>query len=169
LERSKELTVRSSEQSVDPESGEALEKVVAYLEPDHWSGSGAERFWAKPLGEDLYELRNTPWYAYDINWGDVVRCDGMSDAGHPIVREIVEVGGHQTLRVFFAQGASEADRERVLAQLNALGATYENSGNKLYSVDLEPEVAVEPVLDFLALEEEHEILDWETGWTFKAE
>jgi hypothetical protein len=81
----------------------------------------------------------------------------------------VEVRGHQTLRIFFPKGTSVADRQRVLDQLNALGATYENSADRLYSVDLEPTVAVDPILDFLALEEERETLDWETGWTFKAE
>jgi hypothetical protein len=160
---------KSSETTTDPESGEALEKIVIELEPDHWSGSGGERVWANPVDDDLYELRNTPWYAYDINWGDVVRCEGISEAGHPIVREIVEVRGQQTLRISFPNGTSVADRQRVLDQLNALGATYENSAARLYSVDLEPTVAVEPILDFLALEEEREILDWETGWTFKAE
>jgi hypothetical protein len=28
--------------------------------------------WARALGEDLYELDNTPWYAYGLSWRDVV-------------------------------------------------------------------------------------------------
>jgi hypothetical protein len=142
--------------------------VLVWLEQDHWSGSGAERLWAKPLGDDLYEIRNTPWYAYDLNWGDTVRCEGLSEAELPIVVEIVEPGGHQTLRLFF-EDIPEVERESVLDQLNRLGATYENADRALYSLDLEPGIAIEPILDLLARQAEQTGLSWETGWTSKAD
>ncbi len=163
------MTPRSAESTVDPESCELLEKILVGLEPDHWSGNGAERLWAKPVAEDLYEIRNTPWYANDLNWGDVVRCEGVSEAGLPIVVEVVGAEGHQTLRLFFTAQASPEERERILERLNELGPTCENADGRLYALDLDPSVAVEPVLDFLAVEAERGTLDWETGWTFKAE
>jgi hypothetical protein len=168
LERGEELTLRSAETTVDPESGELLEKILVGLAAEHWSGNSAERIWAKPLGGDVYEVRNTPWYAYDLNWGDEVRCEGLSEAGLPIVVEIVKPGGHQTLRLFF-EGAPSEERERVLRRINELGATYENADDVLYSIDLEPDVAPAPILDLLALEAEQGTLSWETGWTFKAD
>jgi hypothetical protein len=162
------VTPASAESTVDPESGEVLEKILVGLDPDHWSGTGAERLWAKPVGDGLYEVRNTPWYAYDLNWGDTVRCEGLSEAGLPIVSELVVPGGHRTLRLFFEKAPPD-ERERVLGELNTLGAMYENADDTLYSVDLEPDVAVEPVLDLLAREAEQAGLSWETGWTFKLE
>jgi Domain of unknown function (DUF4265) len=163
------VTLRSAQTTVDPESGELLEKILISLGPDHWSGNGAERLWAKPLADDLYEIRNTPWYAYDINWGDTVRCEGLSEAGLPVIVEIVRDGGHHTLRLFFDRGVGIETRERVLEDLAALRALYENADDALYSIDLEPSVAVEPILDLLAREAERGTLAWETGWTFKAE
>jgi hypothetical protein len=70
--------MRSVEVGNDPETGEELEKILIELPSDHWSELGGGRVWAKPLGDDQYEIRNTPWYAYDINWGDIVVCEGMS-------------------------------------------------------------------------------------------
>jgi hypothetical protein len=90
------------------------------------------------------------------------------EAGLPIVVEVVEPGGHQTLRLFFEDIPAD-ERERVLEELNKLGATYENADQTLYSVDLGPDVAVGPVLDLLAREAEQAGLSWETGWTFRAE
>ena len=67
--------MRSAEIGADPETGEELEKILIELPLDHWSGNGGERVWAKRLGNERYEIRNTPWYAYDTNWGDVVVCE----------------------------------------------------------------------------------------------
>ena len=91
----------SAETTTDPETGERLEKILIELPPGHWSGEGGERMWAKPLEDNVYEIRNTPWYADNLNWGDVVRCDGVSSADLPIVAAVVRPGGHRTLRVFF--------------------------------------------------------------------
>jgi Domain of unknown function (DUF4265) len=79
----------------------------------------AETLWALPIGHDLYELRNSPWYAYDLNWGDVVQCIGAED-DLPLVITVSRRSGHQTLRVIFQSAASEADRDSTLARLNQM-------------------------------------------------
>jgi hypothetical protein len=52
---------------------ESLTKVYIDL-PQHWA-TGGESMWALPLGDNLFEIRNTPFHAYGINWGDIVRAD----------------------------------------------------------------------------------------------
>jgi len=155
--------MRSAETYLEPESGEELAKILIELPTDHWSGNGGERVWAKRLEDSLYEGRKTPWSPYEVNWGDVVRCEGMSPADLPIVVEVVREGGHRTLRVFFEEIAPET-RGSILAEINRLGATYENGDETLYSLDLEPDRPLEPLLDFLAVEEGAGRLAWETGW-----
>jgi Domain of unknown function (DUF4265) len=157
--------VRSAEIGTDPETGEELEKILIELPPDHWSGTGGERVWAKPLGNDRYEIRNTPWYAYDMNWGDIVVCDGLSPAGLPIVAKLISTSGHQTLRVWFDESVTPTGRDAILDQLNQLGAWYENADDELYALDLEPGVDAVPILDYLAVAEERATLRWETGWS----
>ena len=43
-------------------------KVIFDVQDDTF-GVGGEGVWAKPLGNDLHEIRNTPWHTCDINWG----------------------------------------------------------------------------------------------------
>jgi hypothetical protein len=56
--------------------------------------------------------------------------------------EIIEPGGRQTLRLFFAADAESEHRAALLSRLNELGATYENADGTLYAVDLEPDASV---------------------------
>jgi hypothetical protein len=102
--------MQSAEMTTDQESGDTLETILIDLQPGHWSGHSGERVSAKRLGDGIYEIRNTPWYAYDLNWGDVVRCEGMSTADLPIVADVVGHGGHRTIRVFFEEAEDEERR-----------------------------------------------------------
>jgi hypothetical protein len=158
-------SVRSAEIGTDPETGEELEKILIELPPDHWSGTGGERVWAKRVGEDQFQIRNTPWYAYDMNWGDVVACEGLSPADLPIVANLVSTSGHRTLRVWFDESVTPADRDAALERFNELDAWYENADDQLYVLDLEPDVDAAPILDYLAVAEELGTLHWETGWS----
>src|SRR5262245_19793597 len=156
--------MRSAEVGTDPETGEELEKILIELPAGHWTGKSGERVWAKPLGDQQYELRNTPWYAYDITWGDVVRCEGMSPAELPIVRDIVRPGGHRTLRAYFL-GDDDSVRDAILDELIELGALHENADGKMYALDLEPDVDLERVVHYLREKESAGALGWESGWS----
>ena len=87
----------------------------------------------------------------------------MSPADLPVVADVVLEGGHRTLRVFFDELAPD-ERTEILSEIHRLGATYENNDGSLYALDLEPERPLEPLLDFLAVQEEAGRLGWETGW-----
>src|SRR5262249_4817112 len=78
-----------------------LTKVHVEL-PNH-GATGGESLWAKPLGDDLYQLDNVPFHAYGLNYGDVVRATEDSPELKPEIREVVRPSGHQTIRVFFEQ------------------------------------------------------------------
>src|SRR5262245_57581498 len=92
-----------------------------------------ERFWAKPLGDGLYELRNTPFFANDLNWGDIVRCDEPPDEV-PVIVEVVQPSGHQTVWVLFAKRLSVPKRSRLLKQLKTYGASYEHAQGPFYAI-----------------------------------
>lgn len=74
---------------------DSLTKVHIDL-PNHWA-TGGESLWALPLGDDLYEIRNSPFYAYGINWGDVVWAHSNDPELKPQVREVVTPSGNRTL------------------------------------------------------------------------
>jgi hypothetical protein len=61
-------------------------------------GNSGESMWARPLGGDLYELHNSPFYAYDFNYLDVVYAvSGNPDHKRLIIR-VERRSGHRALR-----------------------------------------------------------------------
>ena len=52
------------------------ENMVKVLLQD---GKDVETLWAVPVGENLYRLDNSPFFAYRVSWEDVVHAEPDSD------------------------------------------------------------------------------------------
>ena len=126
---------------------EKFVKIVIDL-PDAPLGVGGESVWSVQVGDDLYEVRNTPWYAEDINFMDVVRAIAPAEDMKPVVKEIVHRGGHRTIRIIFFDGGA-AEKHSVLAKTKHLGANFENCNDTMYGLDLKPEVDFDAIADYL--------------------
>lgn len=109
-----------------------LVKVIVDL-PNHWRTSG-ESMWARPLGDDLYELHNSPFSAYDLNYLDVVVAVSAEPHLKPQICRIERRSGHRTLRLIFKATTERPERDKILSKINDLGATYENADSTLYSL-----------------------------------
>ena len=121
----------------DDAKNEDLVKIVidAY---DETFGVGGEGLWAKPLGNDLYEIRNTPWHTFEVNWGDVVRAIPETKDQKPKFVEVVRQSGHRTLHVYFFKETSKEERSSILDELHRWKASFENSDSNLYAIAFEP-------------------------------
>lgn len=124
-----------------------------------------ESFWAKPLGVDLYELRNSPWFAFDLHFYDVVRATPDVAGEMPRISEVVRSSGHKTLRVLFTPEVSEAERLEMLKSLHRWRGFHENGNDRFYAVDVEPEGDYRAVCDQLWEWEQAGRLVYETGTT----
>jgi Domain of unknown function (DUF4265) len=140
---------------------EGLVKVIVDLPDD--ASVGAESMWAKPVGPELYELRNSPWHAYDLHFGDVVRAVADSPDEKPRVRKVVRPSGHKTLRVIFATALAEPRQIQLLSQLALFGASYERASAQLVAMDVLPEGDYQHVCDMLWSWEQEGLLEYETG------
>jgi len=140
--------------------GENLTKVHVDL-PNHWA-TGGEFIWAVDLSGDLYEIRNVPFYAYDLNYGDVVRATSDTSDLIPEVKEVVRRSGHNTLRLFFKESVDQSRSLELLATLRLLSASYEGLNNFYFALDLEPEAGVAEVRDVLDIWEKHGLIEYET-------
>jgi hypothetical protein len=132
---------------VDEQAEEFVRVVVDLPEPDE--GVSGERLWAVPVGDDVYEIRSSPWHARNINWGDWVKAISPSDDQWPRFVSVVKRSGHRTMHVYFLSENNEEITE-ALTEINRLGASYENADGKVYAVDCEPEIAVGPIVDYLS-------------------
>jgi hypothetical protein len=111
---------------------EDLTKIVVDL-PNHWA-AGGEGIWAKPLGDDLYEI--VPFHAYGLNFGDVVRAVEPAPDKKPLVLEVIRPSGHRTLRVFFPDSVPEDQRLELLRSLEPLGAEFERATAGYFALDV---------------------------------
>ena len=118
--------------------------------------------WALAVGEDLYEIRNSPFYAYGINFGDIVRAHSDDQGLKPEVREVVRPSGNRTLRVFFNETIDEHEQRTLLSSLKSLNVSWERATKRLVAIDVHPEADYQTVCDKLWSLEQQEILAYET-------
>jgi hypothetical protein len=139
--------------------------VKVYVELPGNEDFGSESFWAKPLGDDLYELRNSPWFAFDLHFYDVVRAIPEKPGEKPRIVEVVRRGGHKTLRVFFDKGLGESEQLSMLSQLHRWKAFHEHARGHFWAVDVEPDGDYQAVCNQLWEWEQAGKLEYETGTT----
>ncbi|WP_299246005.1 DUF4265 domain-containing protein [uncultured Aquimarina sp.] len=139
---------------------EGLEKVYVDL-PNHWA-IGGESLWATPLGKDLFRLENVPFYAYGLNFHDIVRATSDSSEYKPEIREVIEYSGHRTFRVFFEKTINKAKQEEILDSMESLKVSYERANGIYFSLDLKPESDYQAVFDKLEEYERNYVLGFET-------
>jgi len=139
------------------------EKLVkVHLDLPNNEDVGGETFWAENLGNDLYRIRNNPFYAYGINFYDIVYAKAQSEDLKPSIIKVHEYGGHKTLRVIFTDESTLEERTKRLKELNKFKAYHENANGMLFSIDVEPDGDYGAVCDLLYEWENKEILSYET-------
>lgn len=128
----------------------------------HWAGVGGESLWAKPVGPARYQLENSPFYAYGLNYLDVVKAEAEEPGRKPRVLEVVERSGHATLRAMFLEEPGKADREAFVESMIGCGATLEWLDARYVAVDVGPEIDRSAVRSELELLAEKSMIDFET-------
>jgi Domain of unknown function (DUF4265) len=126
---------------------EEFVKIVIDL-PDTEDGVSGEGIWSVRIGEDLYEVRNSPWHSIDINYLDVVRAISPNEDKKPVVTEVVHRRGHRTIQVIFLDEGID-QKDSVISRLKELGGTYEGAHSTLIAVDIKPEVDFDPIAEYL--------------------
>lgn len=129
--------------------------------PNHWA-IGGESLWAKALGDDLYQIDNVPFFAYGLNYQDIVRATADSPDLKPEVREVVTPSGHCTFRVIFDGTTERDDQASLLAFLENYGASYERADGINVAIDLEPDGDYDGLFDKLQEYENSGHLSFET-------
>jgi hypothetical protein len=115
---------------------ETLTKIHIDL-PDHWA-VGGEAIWAHPLGEHRFRIDNVPFYAYDLNYGDVVEAIATAADRKPSVVRVLERSGHRTLRIVFEEEVPEGEQLSRLHSLRGLGVSFERCSARYVALDLQP-------------------------------
>ena len=137
-----------------------LTKIHVEL-PNHWATSG-ESMWARHVGGDLYEIRNVPFYAYGLNFLDIVEAVAPSPDLKPMVRAVRTRSGHTTMRVIFLEDTDADEAGEMLRAMASMHVTFEGVSDSYYALDVEPEGDAQKVLAHLKDLEARGILEYET-------
>lgn len=129
--------------------------------PNHWA-TGGESMWAEPLGDNLFKIKNAPFFAYGLNYDDVVRATADSESLKPEIRALVESSGHRTFRLFFNKELTREQQEDILDSFQVLHVSYERANDTYVVLDLTPEGSYSSVFDKLDGYEKQELLSFET-------
>ncbi len=105
--------------------------------------------WAKKLRDNLYELDNSLFYAYNVSWKDVIEAlpgpDGMLE-----FKKVVEKSGHKTVRVIFDPPINQNEQSKsILDGMVEMGCSYEGANPTYIAVDIPPEVDLLKVREYL--------------------
>lgn len=139
---------------------EILKKLHIDL-PHHWA-TGGESLWAEELGADLYRIRNVPFFAYGLNFHDVVRATADTPDLKPEIREIVTPSGHKTLRLYFVDSVGKSEQVKLLESLQNHKAYFERATEFHVAIDIEPDGSYENVCNKLMEWENAGLLSYET-------
>ena len=138
----------------------ALVKLHVDL-PNHWS-VGGESMWAKPVGENLYQLKNIPFFAYGLNYNDTVMAIAKHDDLKPEILEIVETSGHQTLRVLFTDNKSKTEHIAIIESIRTEHIGYEGWDNDQFTFNVKPSGNYDEFFDKLDELELQDVLSFES-------
>jgi hypothetical protein len=129
-------------------------KILFELEPADWHNHGAETIWADALGEGCYRLLNSPFAAYGVSFGDIVRAEEVE--GRLTYTSTHEASGHSTYRAILAPETrvGTSDFLEAWSSLQALGCTYESDGKSLLAIDVPAGVDVREAYNLLVKGEE---------------
>lgn len=141
-------------------SKEELEKIHIDL-PNHWA-IGGESLWATPLGNNLYRIENVPFFAYGLNFLDVVLATADTDELNPEIREVVTPSGHRTFRIIFSTDVEREKQVELLETLEQYKASYERANGTNVSIDIKPTGDHIAVYDQLDIYEKNGLLSFET-------
>ncbi len=137
-------------------------RLLVSLERDPGAeGQDEEWLWAEPLGSGRFRIESTPFFAYGLSHGDLVRASGEGEM--PRLDEVECKSGHRTLRVALDErrDLDQPEIQKLLDEMLAMGCTYEAMPPKVVALDVPPDVDVGAVIERLHTHSREGVLVWE--------
>lgn len=125
-------------------------------------GPATESVNAEMISSENYKILNTPFFVYNIAWGDIVTV--REENGLLYADNLVSHSGHSTVRIFFLKELSLDEMQKYLHPLNEMNCFYEHSKERFFALDIPPEVDYSNVEKYLSKLELDGIIEYEEGF-----
>ena len=121
---------------------------------------GGESMWAREIEGDLFAIKNLPFFAFGLNFDDVIRAPMEGELRE--VRAVIRPSGNRTLRVVFHAYVTADAQVSHLDALKELGGSFERATNRMVAIDVPPGAAYEAMIALLTKLEMDDQLVFET-------
>jgi len=114
-------------------------KIAFDLEPSDFHYHSSETLWANYLGDDNYQLDNTPIFAYGVSYGDIVEAKKRTENDFPRYIRTIKNSGHSTYRIIILNQktiSNNAAFDKYWEPLKKLGCSYEGFEDYMLAVDV---------------------------------
>lgn len=140
---------------------EHLVKIFFDLE-SAWHGHATESLWAEKVGNNRYRLKNSPFYAQDVSFEDIVVAEPNRD-GQLVFRDISIRGGHSTYRIMLQVSIKDPMFQARWLPLEKLGCSFEGVEGKLLAIDVPATAEIQEVYSLLQAGQDASVWDFEEG------
>ena len=120
-------------------------------------------FWAKHLGDDLYEMRHPPACIPNLNYGDIVRAIKIEGRTHPLITELIKKSGYKTILMFFLRNIDDSEKESVLKKLDEFDVLYKMGPKNFYVLSISPEQDYSAICKYLESLKENDLIEYDTA------
>ncbi|HWZ43512.1 MAG TPA: DUF4265 domain-containing protein [Candidatus Saccharimonadales bacterium] len=140
---------------------ENMVKVTISLPENNLAGAVTESVWAEPQADGTYRVRNVPFYAKGISYGDLVEAEPKD--GLLMFKGVAQHSGHSTYRIFANGGRTAPDVLALVETLKKMHCDIEPATDKLVGVDVLPEADIYKVYATLEQAEREGKIDFQEG------
>jgi hypothetical protein len=113
-------------------------------------GGDPETLWASPVGKNLYQLENSPFFAHGLSWKDTIEAK-PGESGFLEYKQCIKKSGNRTLRIIFEECRLNDDpAQHILNRVSEMGVSYEGMQPRLVSLNVPPGVNLAGVTAYLS-------------------
>lgn len=107
-----------------------------------------ETLQAIPLSKSLFQIREIPFIADQVNYMDVVRCQEAGETPRKVI-QVFKSSGYSTIHLMFAEHTPRELISQCIRVLLQEGVTYRRSGLRAFSINIPPEVDRSSITGYL--------------------
>src|SRR3954468_10899353 len=115
---------------------EGLVKIRILLPETDWHSYASETLWTKPVGNNCYEIRNSPFFVDDLSYGDIIYAEIEDENDFPLFKFVTQRSGHSTYRIVLEEKSELKDFEYYINPLNELGCSTEGFHERQFAIDV---------------------------------
>ncbi len=136
-----------------------MDKIYFNLPSNQWHGFDSESLWGQKIYDNLYEIRNVPFYVQGVSFGDYVKVENIE--GLLWFRSTFKSSGHSTYRVILNKDVSITEFRSCWEGLEQIGCTYEQGEGRLVAIDVHSNTDIFKAYNLLEIGEQKNIWNFE--------